>query len=306
MEYVIRTHNLTKKYKGVSVVDNLNINIEKGEIYGFLGQNGAGKTTTLRMLMGLIKLSEGEVELFGQNNYSKKIYKKIGSLIEYPGFYPNLTAEENLEIHRRMAGIENIEYIKEALEIVGLNYDEIKNKKVKNYSLGMKQRLGISRAILHKPELLILDEPTNGLDPLGIRDIREILLELKNKKGITIIISSHILSEIEHIATKIGVIHRGKLLEEIDYSELQRRNRKYLRVKVSDDKKACFLLENKLNIKDFDVLEKNVLRIYENLDKGSQIAKLFINNDLELHEMQLSVDNLEDYFVRLTGGEGNV
>ncbi|MBU3075036.1 ABC transporter ATP-binding protein [Clostridium estertheticum] len=306
MEYVIRTHNLTKKYKGVSVVDNLNINIEKGEIYGFLGQNGAGKTTTLRMLMGLIRTSQGEVELFGQNNYSKEIYKKIGSLIEYPGFYPNLTAEENLEIHRRMAGIENIEYIKEALEIVGLNYDEIKNKKVKNYSLGMKQRLGISRAILHKPELLILDEPTNGLDPLGIRDIREILLELRNKKGITIIISSHILSEIEHIATKIGVIHRGKLLEEIDYSELQRRNRKYLRVKVSDDKKACFLLENKLNIKDFDVLEKNVLRIYENLDKGSQIAKLFINNDLELHEMQLSVDNLEDYFVRLTGGEGNV
>ncbi|MPQ30370.1 ABC transporter ATP-binding protein [Clostridium estertheticum] len=306
MEYVIRTHNLTKKYKGVSVVDNLNINIEKGEIYGFLGQNGAGKTTTLRMLMGLIRTSQGEVELFGQNNYSKEIYKKIGSLIEYPGFYPNLTAEENLEIHRRMAGIENIEYIKEALEIVGLNYDEIKNKKVKNYSLGMKQRLGISRAILHKPELLILDEPTNGLDPLGIRDIREILLELKNKKGITIIISSHILSEIEHIATKIGVIHRGKLLEEIDYSELQRRNRKYLRVKVSDDKKACFLLENKLNIKDFDVLEKNVLRIYENLDKGSQIAKLFINNDLELHEMQYSVDNLEDYFVRLTGGERNV
>ncbi|MBZ9625833.1 ATP-binding cassette domain-containing protein [Clostridium sp. FP2] len=288
------------------VVDSLNINIEKGEIYGFLGQNGAGKTTTLRMIMGLIRISAGEVELFGQNNYSKGVYKKIGSLIEYPGFYPNLTAGENLEIHRRMAGIQNIEYIKEALEIVGLNSDEIKNKKVKNYSLGMKQRLGISRAILHKPELLILDEPTNGLDPLGIKDIRKILLELRNKKGITILISSHILSEIEHLATKIGVIHRGKLLEEIDYRELQRRSRKYLRVKVSDDKKACFLLENKLNIKDFDVVEKNVLRIYENLDKGPQISKLFINNDLELHELQLSVDNLEDYFVSLTGGKVNV
>ncbi|WP_164949384.1 ABC transporter ATP-binding protein [Clostridium sp. FP2] len=306
MEYAIRTHNLTKKYKGMPVVDSLNINIEKGEIYGFLGQNGAGKTTTLRMIMGLIRISAGEVELFGQNNYSKGVYKKIGSLIEYPGFYPNLTAGENLEIHRRMAGIQNIEYIKEALEIVGLNSDEIKNKKVKNYSLGMKQRLGISRAILHKPELLILDEPTNGLDPLGIKDIRKILLELRNKKGITILISSHILSEIEHLATKIGVIHRGKLLEEIDYRELQRRSRKYLRVKVSDDKKACFLLENKLNIKDFDVVEKNVLRIYENLDKGPQISKLFINNDLELHELQLSVDNLEDYFVSLTGGKVNV
>ena len=306
MEYAIRTHNLTKKYKGVPVVDNLNINIKKGEIYGFLGQNGAGKTTTLRMLMGLIRLSEGEVELFGQNNYSKGIYKRIGSTIEYPGFYPNLTAEENLDIHRRMMCIPNTEYIKEALEIVGLNLKEIKNKKVKNYSLGMKQRLGISRAILHKPELLILDEPTNGLDPLGIRDVREVLLDLKNKRGVTILMSSHLLSEVEHLATEIGVIHKGKLLEEIDYRELQRRNKKYLKLKVSDDKKACFLLENKLNIKDFEVLEKNIIRIYEGLDKGSQIAKIFVNNDLKLHEMQLSVDNLEDYFVRLTGGEANV
>jgi len=306
VEYVIRTHNLVKKYKGVKVVDSLNINIKKGEIYGFLGQNGAGKTTTLRMIMGLIKASEGEIELFGQSNYSKDIYKRIGSTIEYPGFYPNLTAEENLEIHRRMMDIENKEYIKESLDIVGLDLNEIKKKKVRNYSLGMKQRLGIARAILHKPELLILDEPTNGLDPLGIKDIREVLISLRDKKGITVLVSSHLLSEVEHLATEIGVIHKGRLLEEIDYKVLQKRNRKYFMVKVSDDKKACFLLENKLNIKDFEVAEKNVLRIYEGLDKGSKIAKLFVNNDVELHEMHLSVDNLENYFVKLTGGNENV
>lgn len=306
MEHIIRTHNLTKKYKGISVVDNLNIHINKGDIYGFLGQNGAGKTTTLRMIMGLIKASEGEVELFGENKYSNDIYKRIGCTIEYPGFYPNLTAEENLDIHRRMMGIENREYIKEALDLAGLNLNEIKHKKVKNYSLGMKQRLGIARAILHKPELLILDEPTNGLDPLGIKDIRETLIDLRNKRDITILISSHILSEIEHLATKIGIIHKGGLLEEIDYRELQNKNRKYLKVKVSDDKKACFLLENKLNIKDFDVEEKNILKIYESFDKGAEIARTFITNHVDLHEMHLSVDNLEDYFVKLTGGNLNV
>ena len=258
------------------------------------------------MIMGLIKASKGEIELFGQSNYSKDIYKRIGATIEYPGFYPNLTAEENLDIHRRMMNIENKEYIKESLEIVGLDLNEIKKKKVKNYSLGMKQRLGIARAILHKPELLILDEPTNGLDPLGIKDVREILIDLRDKKGITILASSHLLSEVEHLATDIGVIHKGRLLEEIDYKALQKRNRKYFMVRVNDDKKACFLLENKLNIKDFEVVEKNILRIYESLDKGAEIAKLFVNNDIDLHEMRLSVDNLEDYFVKLTGGNENV
>jgi bacitracin transport system ATP-binding protein len=306
MDYAVRTHNLTKRYKDISVVNKLNINIKKGEIYGFLGQNGAGKTTTLRMIMRLVKSSEGEIELFGQSNYSRDIYKKIGAVIEYPGFYPNLTAEENLEIHRRMIGIENKEYVKEALDASGLNINEIKHKKVKNYSLGMKQRLGIARAMLHKPELLILDEPTNGLDPIGIKEIRETLIDLRNKNGITILVSSHLLSEIEHLATEIGIIHKGILCEEIDYKELQKRNRKYLKIKVSNDKKTCFLLENKLGITDYEVSEKNILRIYEKFDSSSQIARTLISNDIDLHEMHVSVDNLEDYFVRLTGGNKNV
>lgn len=306
MNYAVRTINLTKDYKNHRAVDDLSLNIKKGEIYGFLGQNGAGKTTTLRMIMGLIKKSSGEVELFGDRVNTRNVYKKIGSVIEYPGFYPNLTGEENLEIHRRMMGIENREYIDEALEAVSLVKSEIHGKKVKNYSLGMKQRLGLARAILHKPELLILDEPTNGLDPLGIKEIRETLISLKENKGITILVSSHMLSEIEHMATEIGIIHNGRLLEEIDYKELQRRNRKYLKVKVTDDKKASYLMESELNIHDYDVSDKNTLRIYEGLDRSADIARTLITNDVDLIEMHVSVDNLEDYFVRLTGGAANV
>lgn len=306
MNYAIRTNNLTKIYNNCRAVDSLNLNLKKGQIYGFLGQNGAGKTTTLRMIMGLIKKSEGEIELFGDSCYSRNVYKKIGSIIEYPGFYPNLTGEENLEIHRRMMGLENKEYIAQALEDVGLVRSEIKDKRVKNYSLGMKQRLGLARAILHKPELLILDEPTNGLDPLGIKEIRETLISLKDNKGITILVSSHMLSEIEHMATEIGIIHQGRLLEEIDYTELQKRNRKYLKLRVNDDKKASFLMESVLNIHDYDVTDKNTLRIYESLDKSPEIARTLINNDVDLIEMNVSVDNLEDYFVRLTGGNANV
>lgn len=305
MESIIQTYDLTKAYKNTNVVDSLNLNVKRGQIYGFLGQNGAGKTTTLRMILNLIKPSKGEVKLFGEINPSREIFKKIGSIIEYPGFYPNLTGEENLEIHRRMMEIENKEYIKDALETAGLNLNEIKNKKIKNYSLGMKQRLGLARALLHKPELLILDEPTNGLDPIGIKNMRETLIDLCNKKGITILISSHLLSEIEHLATEIAIIHKGHLLEEIDYKELQKKNRKYLKIKVSDDKKTCFLLENKLNFKDYEVTEKNIIRIYGLLDRSADISRILAENNIELYEMSVSLDNLEDHFVKLTGGAVN-
>lgn len=306
MQSIIQTYNLTKTYKNTNVVSGLNLNVKKGQIYGFLGQNGAGKTTTLRMILGLIKPSNGEVKLFDEINPSREIYKKIGSIIEYPGFYSNLTGEENLEIHRRMMEIENKEYIKEALESAGLDLSSIKNKKVKNYSLGMKQRLGLARALLNKPELLILDEPTNGLDPIGIKNMRETLINLCKNKGITILISSHLLSEIEQLVTEIAIIHKGKLLEEIDYKELQRKNRKYLMLKVNDDKKACFLIEKKLGIKDFEVTERNIIRVYEMLDRGADISRTLIRNEVDLHEMHVSVDNLEDYFVKLTGGALNV
>ncbi len=287
MEYILKTYNLTKKYGNTSVVDNVNMNIKRGEIYGFLGRNGAGKTTTLRMVMGLISPTKG----------------RVGAIIETPGFYPNLTARENLDIHRRLMGIPNKEYIDEALEIVGLNNYDIKKKKVKKYSLGMKQRLGVARALLHKPELLILDEPTNGLDPVGIREMRETLIELNKKREITILISSHILGEIQQLATNIGIIHNGKLLEEIDYNSLQKKNRHYINLKVNDDKSAVTILENDIKIKDYMVLSPNNIRVYEMLDKSNYIAKTLISKGLEVYEVNVMNDTLEDYFVKLTGGE---
>ncbi|WP_027624062.1 ABC transporter ATP-binding protein [Clostridium lundense] len=303
MEHVLRTYNLTKTYKNVNAVDSLNINVGRGDIYGFLGKNGAGKTTTIKMIMGLSKVSSGEIELFGNKALDNKCYGRIGSLIDYPGFYLNLTGEENLEIHRRMIGFAGKDSIRNALEMVGLK--DIQGKKVKNFSLGMKQRLGIARALLHHPEFLILDEPTNGLDPIGIKEIRELILNLNKKYEITLLISSHILSEVQLLATKIGIIHKGRLLEEISYDELQKRNRHYIQLKVDNDKKASFLLEKNLGINDYVIWEDGLIRVYEKLNEGWNINKTLVSNDVRVDEIYITVDNLEDYFIRLTGGESN-
>ncbi|HDK7174512.1 TPA: ABC transporter ATP-binding protein [Clostridium botulinum] len=302
MENILQTYNLTRKYGTTAVVDNINMDIKKGEIYGFLGRNGAGKTTTLRMIMGLISPTKGEYELFGKKMGDREVFGRIGAIIETPGFYPNLTARENLDIHRRLMGIPNKEYVDEALEIVGLTNYDIKKKKVKKYSLGMKQRLGVARALLHKPELLILDEPTNGLDPVGIKEMRETLLDLNKKKEITILVSSHILGEIQQLATKIGIIHKGKLLEEIDYKNFEKKNRHYINLRVNNDKKAVTILEKSMNIKDYEVTEPNKIRIYEMLDKSNDVAKKMISEGIDVYEVNVMNDTLEDYFVELTGG----
>ncbi|KGO13831.1 ABC transporter ATP-binding protein [Clostridium botulinum] len=302
MENILKTYNLTRKYGTTAVVDNINMNIKKGEIYGFLGRNGAGKTTTLRMIMGLISPTKGEYELFGKKMGDREVFGRIGAIIETPGFYPNLTARENLDIHRRLMGIPNKEYVDEALEIVELTNYDIKKKKVKKYSLGMKQRLGVARALLHKPELLILDEPTNGLDPVGIKEMRETLLDLNKKKEITILVSSHILGEIQQLATKIGIIHNGKLLEEIDYKSFEKKNRHYINLRVDNDKRAVTILEKSMNIKDYEVTEPNRIRIYEMLDKSNDVAKKMISEGVDVYEVNVMNDTLEDYFVRLTGG----
>ncbi|EDU36480.1 MULTISPECIES: ABC transporter ATP-binding protein [Clostridium] len=302
MENILQTYNLTRKYGTTAVVDNINMNIKKGEIYGFLGRNGAGKTTTLRMIMGLISPTKGGYELFGKKMGDREVFGRIGAIIETPGFYPNLTARENLDIHRRLMGIPNKEYVDEALQIVGLTNYDIEKKKVKKYSLGMKQRLGVARALLHKPELLILDEPTNGLDPVGIKEMRETLLDLNKKKEITILVSSHILGEIQQLATKIGIIHNGKLLEEIDYKSFEKKNRHYINLRVNNDKKAITILEKSMNIRDYEVIEPNKIRIYEMLDKSNDVAKKMISEGIDVYEVNVMNDTLEDYFVRLTGG----
>lgn len=306
MESIIETKNLSKHYKNKKAVDNVNIHVRKGDIYGFLGQNGAGKTTTIKMIMGLIKPTQGEVSLFGEQIRPGQFshYGRIGSVVEAAGFYPNLTAVENLDIHRRLMGVTNRNYLEEALELTGLT--EARNKKIKSFSLGMKQRLGISRALLHKPELLILDEPTNGLDPVGIKEVRKLVLDLSEQRKITVFVSSHILSEIQQIASVIGIIHNGALIEEIDYEMLKRKNRTYIELRVNDDKKAAFLLEKSLGITDYSVIDQGIIRIYEKLNESAAINKLLSENALEIAGITVLNDSLEDYFLALTGSTLNV
>lgn len=303
VDYILRTYHLTKHYKDKVVVDDLNMNIKAGDIYGFLGQNGAGKTTTLRMLLGLIRPSAGEIELFGAglNGNKSKALERIGAIIEYPGFYLNLSAVDNLEIHRRLMGMGNKECIDEVLTTVGLL--DVKHQQVKNYSLGMKQRLGIARALLHHPELLILDEPTNGLDPGAIREVRELFLKLAKQRGITFIISSHLLNEIEQVANRIGIIHKGNLLEEIDDKTLQQKTRRFLEIKVDDDQRAAYVLEQELQVTDYQIAGTGVLRIYEYLDRTDLVNTTLTQHNIGVKEIVLSRGNLEDYFLNLTGGD---
>ena len=228
MEYIVRTHHLTKRVKGKELVSDINLHIKKGEIYGFLGQNGAGKTTILRLLTTLIKPTAGEIEMFGKKltENTKDLLKRVGSIIEYPIFYEHLTAKENIQLHCEYLGFYDEAAIDQALDLVHLK--NIEGKPVKSFSLGMKQRLGIARAIITKPELIILDEPTNGLDPIGIKEIRDLFKMLNKQYGITLVISSHILGEIEQIADRIGVIKEGKLINEVSIADIHKQKTDYL------------------------------------------------------------------------------
>ncbi|MBR2569141.1 MAG: ATP-binding cassette domain-containing protein [Paenibacillus sp.] len=224
MDSIIQIKRLSKSFRGVEMISNVDMNIKKGEIYGFLDPNGAGKTTIMKMILNLIKPTSGEMFVFNQPVLptSYQYLKKLGSIIEYPVFFERLTAKENLELHCEYHGFSDHAAIKEALDIVSLN--GVEHKKIQEFSLGMKQRLGIARAFVTKPDILLLDEPINGLDPIGIKDIRELLVRLKETYGMTILISSHIVSEIESIADTIGIINQGKLLKETSMDEV--RNKK--------------------------------------------------------------------------------
>ena len=303
MEYVIETQNLTKKYQTATVVDQLNLHVPRGKIYGLLGRNGAGKTTIMKMMLQLVRPTEGNILMFGNSYQEQKYntYQRIGSMIETPGFYMNLTGQENLEILARFRKKISKDAVKNALAIVGL--DQEKKKPFSDYSLGMKQRLGIAAAIMHEPELLILDEPINGLDPIGISEIRQFLCELSRTKGTTIFISSHVLSEIEQIADMIGVINKGKLVEEINMNELHKKKRKYVIFTVSDSEKASLLLKKQCGIVDCET-EDNMIKIYDhNLNVGD-FNKILVENQLLVTGINTCEENLEDYFSELIGGVG--
>ena len=302
--YLIETRDLTKRYGSQTSVNRLNLHLKAGRIYGLLGRNGAGKTTTMKMLLGLTQPTDGTVSLFGMplRGNEKKILPRIGSLIESPGFYPNLTGTENLKIFATLRGIPNAHAIQDALELVGLPYRD--KKLFSQYSLGMKQRLAIALAVMHDPELLILDEPINGLDPIGIAEIRAFLRSLCDERGKTILLSSHILSEISLLADDVGIIDHGVLLEEESLAELEAKNGRYIHLSVSDAAQAARLLETVVHTTRFQVEDDHGLRL---LDLGlslPELARTMVDGGLELYDLHLCEDTLEDYFKRVTGGEG--
>ena len=303
-KYVIETKNLTKQYGAQKSVADLNIHVKKGRIYGLLGRNGAGKTTTMKMLLGLTQPTSGDVTIWGKplRTNEKKLLPRIGSLIESPGFYPNLTATENLRIFATLRGVPNRNAIKNSLDLVGLPY---KDKKLfSQYSLGMKQRLAIALAVMHDPELLILDEPINGLDPIGIAEVRAFIRNLCNERGKTILISSHILSEIALLADDIGIIDHGVLLEEESLAELETKSSKHIRFTVSDTAQAARILERIFQESQFTIRDDHNMRLH-NLDISvGKIVTAFVENGLEVSEAYICEESLEDYFKRVTGGEG--
>lgn len=303
-DFVLETNNLKKIYGKQIAVDNVNIHLKKGRIYGLLGRNGAGKTTIMKMILGLISQTSGEINLFGNklSGNEKLIYPRIGSIIETPGFYSNLTGTENLEVFARLRGTISKDAIKKSLKFVDLPYSD--KKVFSSYSLGMKQRLGIANALLNDPELLILDEPTNGLDPIGIAEIRDFIKKLSSEQGKTIIISSHILSEIALMADDIGIIHQGNLLEESTLADLKMKNQKYLSLQVSSLPNTINILERKLNISNYSVKEDNFVRIYDTNHEPSLISEILVQSGIKVSKLQMCCDNLEDYFKKLTGGVG--
>ena len=301
MDYIMETVGLRKAYKGNIVVDNVNIHIPKGAIYGFVGPNGAGKSTVMKMILNLIQSDAGEVQLLGEKvtDHSYEIFKKVGSIIENPYFYDKMTARQNLELHCEYMGFPNEERIDEVLHLVDLQ--NVEGKQVRHYSLGMKQRLAIARAILARPEFLILDEPINALDPDGIREMRNLFQRLNREDGTTIFISSHILSEVDLLADMIGIIRHGKLLTELPIEEIHKHQTAYISLQVDDVTRAAALIEG-MGIKNFSVLDKEFIRISDSDVSGKTLSKALIENGVGLESIGRKQDTLEDCFFELTEG----
>jgi len=304
MTYILKTNQLTKAFKGREVVSEVNMHVKKGEIYGFLGPNGAGKTTIMKMLTNLIKPTSGEIEIFGEKltNTSFEVLKRMGTIIEYPIFYDQLTARENLSLHCEYMGYYDNKAMDHALELVKLH--NIEGKKVKDFSLGMKQRLGIARAISTKPELLVLDEPINGLDPIGIKELRDLFKILCKDYGITLLISSHILAEMEQMSDTIGIIQNGKLIKEVSMKSINGKQTEYIEVQVQNTKKALYILEQNLGIKNFRVIGEEGIRIYETTLTQQEISKAFVMNDVGIESINKKNSSLEEYFLSSMNSEG--
>lgn len=294
-EIILKTNNLTKKYKDFIALDKINIEINKGDIYGLIGRNGAGKTTLMKIIATLANKTSGEFTLLNHNdNDLTETKRRIGSLIESPAFFPNLSAYDNLKYYAIQKGITNYEQINESLKLVGL--DDVKKKKFKNFSLGMKQRLGIAFAILDNPDFIILDEPINGLDPIGISDLRDTFKRLNKERNITILISSHILSELYLLATRFCIIEKGKVVKELSKEELDIECSKCIVIKTDDVKKVSIVLEKELKTTNYKVVDKEEVRLYDYLENVETVNKTLVKNDINIKQIKETGISLEDYF----------
>lgn len=296
MEYIIETEGLTKRYGKRLCVNNISIHIAKGDIYGFIGRNGAGKTTAMRLILGLARPTSGKIKLFNSDDLNAQ-RKKIGSLIEAPGLYKRCSALENMKRFSILYGGDDKE-IEELLSFVGLN--GVGNKKVGQFSLGMKQRLGIAIALLGNPEVLILDEPVNGLDPAGIKEVRDLLLKLNKEKNVTIMISSHLLDELAKITTKYGIINNGILVEEIDAQKLMERCKNNIVISCDRLQEAKELLESELKLTNISIVNDK-LHIVDEIESTDEINTLLVKNDFKVHEITINKNSFEDYFIERLG-----
>ena len=298
---VLHTRGLTKRYGAHTAVDRAELTVEKGQIYGLVGRNGAGKTTIIRMVTGQTVPTAGEISLFGATGKDlMKVRARTGVMVETPSFYPYLTARQNLEYYRIQRGIPGKGTVDQVLEETDLANT---GKKIfKNFSLGMKQRLGLALALMGQPDFLLLDEPINGLDPEGIVELRNLLLDLNRERETTILISSHILSELENLATHYGFIDNGRMLEQISAKALKEKCRACLELSVDSAPAAARALEQGLGARDYEVLPDNVIRLYCHLDEPARVTQLLVENGVALRSIEQKGANLEDYFLSLIGG----
>lgn len=299
-KYAIETNLLTKKYRHTTAVDQISLQIVQGEIFGLIGENGAGKSTLMKMLSGMVNSTSGDFKIFGHKpSEDKYLYRRMGVLIEEAGLLGSMTAFDNMKTKALALGFNDDKRLCELLELCDIAHTG--KKKVKTFSMGMKQRLAIAMTLIQDPDLLILDEPTNGIDPKGFESIRKLLIRLNKEERKTILISSHILEELNKVATSYGIMKKGKLIECVTNEELNQRCRQYLQIKVDSSSKASMLLEQMLSIYSYAVIDKNTIHIFDEVS-SDKIIKMLVMNDIAVYSCMLNSQSLEEYFLSRNGG----
>ena len=299
---ILQTRGITVKYGGFSALDNVSISLKERHIYGFIGENGAGKTTLMKVITGLLYPDSGDLTLFGKNKPSDllRMRRKIGSTIEAPALYPEYSAIRNLELQRIIIGNPEKEICDKLLETVGLT--SVGDKKVKKFSMGMKQRLSIAMALIGKPKLLILDEPTNGLDPKNIAELRALLKRLNDENDVTLFISSHILSELYLLATDYYIIHKGRIIESLTHDELCQKCRQYINIKTTELPRCITTIEAAFGNVEYTVIDSETMRLFSCVDRAEDVAKTLMNDHIVTKDFSVIEQSLEEYFLSITGG----